>query len=442
MTTPLFLLRCVQIGLSLSELDLLTIGVVNDMFTEKENDEYDGWLEVAGQADFDHGNQFYKKRKIRYNGSMKNNGITEYYEEIETIEEYDGYFCSVSEAITIAILGSICGLKNVSQIHQWATNDRISEFLKEKFGINHVPCYYWLLCLLKMIKTESLNKCFANWVYSFMPEKAKALTISLDGKTVRSTAKMEKYDRPLHIISAQISELGLTLAQHSTDDKSNEIPAVQELLKELNIRGHIIVADALNCQKETAEIITQQKADYLLSVKSNHVALKKDIEDYVQEETLQKAMESVSKTEKGHGRIEKRTAYVTSDINWLGQKSEWKKLACIGAIHTEFESKKGKSSEWHYYISSKILTPEELLHHVRMEWSVEAMHWLLDVHFEEDWCRVEDKTVQKNLNIFRKSAVNIIKLFKERTDSRKPISKIMLDCLLDCDYLIRVIGEN
>lgn len=373
---------------------------------------------------------------------MKNNGITEYYEEVETTKEYDGYFCSVSEAITIVILGSICGLKNVSQIHQWATNDRVSEFLKEKFGINHVPCYYWLLCLLKMIKTESLNRCFANWVYSVMPEKAEALTISLDGKTICSTTGMESYSRPLHIISAQISELGLTLAQRSTEDKSNEIPAVQELLKELNIKGHMVVADALNCQKETAEIIVEQKADYLLCVKDNHANLKKDIADYVQDEALRKTMQSASKVGKGHGRIEKRTAFVTQKIDWLTQKIEWKKLICIGAVNTEFESKKGRSSEWHYYISSRPLTPEELLHHARMEWSVESMHWLLDVHFEEDWCRVEDKTVQSNLNIFRKAAINLIKIFKSRTESKNAISKIMLDCLLDTANILSVIAEN
>ena len=86
----------------------------------------------------------------------------------------------------------------------------------------------------------------------FIPEKAEALTIAVDGKTVCSTIGMSSYSKPLHIISAQISELGLTLAQRSTEDKSNEIPAVQELLKELNIKGHIVVADALNCQKETA----------------------------------------------------------------------------------------------------------------------------------------------------------------------------------------------
>ena len=102
------------------------------------------------------------------------------------------------------------------------------------------------MSLLKYIKPESLNRCFADWVYSFMPEKSRDMTISLDGKTVCSTLKMDKIESPLHIIIAQICEPGLTLAQRCTDDKSNEIPAVQELLKELKIKGQIVVADALN----------------------------------------------------------------------------------------------------------------------------------------------------------------------------------------------------
>ena len=294
--------------------------------------------------------------------------------------------------------------------------------------------------MLKMIKTDTLNRCFADWVYSFMPEKAENLTISLDGKTICSTIRMEKCKSPLHIISAQISELGLTLAQKCTDDKSNEIPAVQALLKELNIKGQTVVADALNCQKETARIIIEQKADYLLCVKDNHPNLKKDIEDYIQDTFLQKTIRKVSKAEKNYGRIEKRTAYVTNDIEWLTQKKEWEKLCCIGAIHTEVESKKGKTSEWNYYISSRSLTPEQLLHHARMEWSVESMHWLLDVHFEEDWCRVEDKAVQQHLNMFRKAAINIIKLFKSKTDSKQAISKIMLDCLIDLSFISKIVG--
>ena len=154
-----------------------------------------------------------------------------------------------------------------------------------------------------------------------MPEKSRDVTISLDGKTVCSTLKMDKIESPLHIISAQICELGLTLAQHCTDDKRNEILAVQELLKELKIKGNIVVADALNCQKETAEIIVKQKADYLLSVKDNHPNLKKDIEDFVKDTALQGTIHTASKREKNRGRIEIRTAFVTTDIDWLEQKN-------------------------------------------------------------------------------------------------------------------------
>lgn len=147
------------------------------------------------------------------------------------------------------------------------------------------------------------------------------------------------------------------------------------------------------------------------------------------------------KKEKNRGRIETRTAFVTNDIEWLNQRKDWKNLCCIGAIHTEFETKKGKTSEWHYYISSCPLTAEQLLHHARMEWRVESMHWLLDMRFDEDWCRVEDRTIQENLNILHKFALNTIKLFKSHTGSRKAISKIMLDCLLNPSDILNVINS-
>ena len=374
---------------------------------------------------------------------MKKNIITDYFQDIEITKEYSGYFYSIADAITIIILGSVCGLKNISQIHQWASNKNIKEFLKESFGIEKVPCYYWLLCLLKMVKPESLNKCFMNWVKSLIPRNETKMTVAIDGKTVCSTAKMEKYKNPLHIISAQLSELGLTFAQNSTEDKSNEIPAVRDLLKLMKLTGCVIVADALNCQKETAALIVDEGADYLLCVKDNQQNLKKDIEDYVQDIELREKMDTFQKSEKSRDRIEKRTAYITEDVDWLSSKEEWKDLKSIGAIHTEFETKKGKTSEWHYYITSDKLTAEELLHHARMEWSVETMHWLLDVHYEEDWCRVIDKNVQQNLNMLRKLSINLIKLYKERHASKRAISKIMFDCLLDCSLIMDLLDiEN
>ena len=115
-----------------------------------------------------------------------------------------------------------------------------------------------------MVKPESLNKCLIKWAASILPEDRENLTIALDGKTIRSTGKMEEYDSPLHIISAQISELGITFASKSVEGKSNEIPAVQQLIEELDIQDCMVVADALNCQREMAEAIIRGKGDDLL----------------------------------------------------------------------------------------------------------------------------------------------------------------------------------
>lgn len=365
--------------------------------------------------------------------------IKEYFSDVETEKEYDGYYYSIADAITIAILGSICGLKNVSQIHQWAASGRVSEFLREKFAIERVPCYYWLLCLLKMVKPESLNRCFTEWVRSLVPADKAGLTVALDGKTVCSTAKMGQYGNPLHIISAQLSELGMTFAQKTVEGKSNEIPAVQELLRHLDVSGCMVVADAMHCQKETAKAVMCGKANYLLKVKDNQPTLKADIEAYVQDEELQRGMKSSSTHEKNRERVEKRTAFVTNHVSWLAGVDEWEGLCCIGAIHSEVEAANEKSDTWHYYISGKGLNPDELLRHARMEWAVETMHWLLDVHFREDFFRVLDKNVQQNMNILRKLALNLIKTYKERSVSKKPLSHIMLNALLDPAFLLTIM---
>jgi predicted transposase YbfD/YdcC len=368
--------------------------------------------------------------------------ITEYFEDVELKEEYEPYFCSVEDAITIVIVGTFCGFRNLKQIQEWASHEKISMVLKDSFGVEHIPCYYWLTCLLKLLEPKSMSECFTRWVISLLPESMKGQTISFDGKTVCSTAKMERYENPLHIVSAQISALGLTLGQEAVEGKSNEIPAVQRLIKMLNIKGCIVVADALNCQKDTVTAILDGGADYLLNVKDNQPNLKKDIEDYVQDEQLRKHMNTVSKQEKNRERIEKRTAFVTEDTIWLDPEGLWKGLCCIGAINTQFTTKTGTSNEWHYYISSKVLTADELLKHARAEWSVETMHWLLDVHFGEDSCRVQDDNVQKVLNIIRKIVLNAMRVFKENTKSKRAFTSLMLDCLIDPNMILKMVNSQ
>jgi predicted transposase YbfD/YdcC len=364
--------------------------------------------------------------------------LPHFFDKVETKREHNGYFCSVKETLTIVVLGSFCGLQNVKRIHHWASNARVKKFLGKYFGIKSVPCYYWILCLMKIIIPESFNICFINWVESMILESKERYTVSFDGKTVCSTATMEKYENPLHIVNAYIAELGITFGQQAVYEKSNEVPAVRELIKLLKLEGCMVVADALNCQKETAKAIIDAKADYLLNVKDNHSTLKADIEDYVQDADLRKTMDTASTLEKNRGRIEKRTAFVTHDIGWLYGKDEWVKLVCIGAINTQFTTSKGTSNEWHYYISSRNLMADELLKYARLEWSVESMHWLLDVHFREDFCRIEDSIVQQNINIARKLVLNCIKQYKNASGDKHPISKLMFDCLLDPDKIIDV----
>ncbi len=154
------------------------------------------------------------------------------------------------------------------------------------------------MCLLKLVEPVSLNRCFNEWVKSMMPE--------------------------------------------NMEGKSNEIPAGQELLEELDIRGCIIVADALNCQKNMARAILSGGADYVLSVKDNQPCLKQDIADYVGDAVLRETMDMAFWTEKNRNRAGKRSAFVTEEIEWLAGREEWAGLSCIGAVHTEFETKKGK----------------------------------------------------------------------------------------------------
>ncbi|WP_277055428.1 ISAs1 family transposase [Treponema socranskii] len=378
-------------------------------------------------------------------------------EVLETEREYDGYFCSIKDAVIIVILGSLCDLQSVKKIHAWATTEHVRTFLAETFGIKRLPCYWWLLNLLALVTPESLNQCMKQWVASVVPnlaakleqeeeeqskKKKKPLTIAIDGKEIRSTGKMKKYDSPLHIISAQIGELGLTLAQRTVASKSNEIPAVPKLVQELKIPGCMVVADAMNCQIETAEAILEAKADYLLSAKANQETLMNDIAEYVQDKKLRVKMDSISRTERGHGRKETRSAYTSNDVEWQPGGRVWPGLKCIGAVHTRFETSEGVTEEWHYYISSKALSAEELLHHARTEWSVETMHWLLDVHFDEDRCRVQSKNVQQNLNMLHKCALNIIRIHKRETQSKLPLNGIMFRALMNPQALLPLLGKT
>jgi predicted transposase YbfD/YdcC len=364
--------------------------------------------------------------------------IEEYFGEVETEKDYNGYFYSVTDAIAIAVFGSFCGLRDMKQIIRWASDERVRLFLRKEFSIYEVPCYSWFTQILGNIKPSSFNERFTLWITALVGD-VSGKTLSLDGKTVRSTVGKKGYGNPLHIVSAQLAEYGVTLGQKAVEGKTNEIPTVCELLDLLEISGCMIVADALSCQKNTVKKIVENGADYLLPVKGNQSTLEKDIADYVFDDDLRKSMDSISKTEKNRDRVESRTAYVTQDIGWLFGREEWAGLSCIGAINTRFETAKGVSNEWHYYISSKKLSAQELLDCARKEWSVESMHWLLDMRFAEDSFRASERKTQENLNIIRKIVLNIMRIYKNEKGVKTPFSNLMFDCLLNPQNILRFL---
>jgi predicted transposase YbfD/YdcC len=210
----------------------------------------------------------------------------------------------------------------------------------------------------------------------------------------------------------------------------------------LDIEGCIITADALHCQKGTAKAVIEGKGDYVLNVKDNQPMVKEEIADYIQDMQLRDTMDSRTMCEKTSGRAEGRTSYTTQDIGWLYGREDWEKLTCIGAVNMRCTSKQGTSDEWRYYICSRGLTAEELLRYARLAWKVECMHWLLEVHFGEDFCRIEDRNGEQNLNIIRKIEFNPIKGYTTKTASKCPISNVIFACLLEPENIRSVVKIN
>jgi len=355
------------------------------------------------------------------------NGLQKMMKEAEKGAAHDGYWYSISEALIIMVCGMLCSLQTIDDIHEWSQAAPVQAFLKERFWIEKIPCRAQFYNILGCVDAEKFNRAFIKWMQGVLHGDLSGKTVAIDGKTICSTDKLTEDGSALHIASAIVSEYGLVIGSQECGTKTGEVKAFRELIELLDVAGAVVVADALHCKKRSAKAVVEAGADYLFVVKDNEPTLRSEIELYFEKENT----ETFATAEKNGGRIEKRTGYVSRDIDWLYEREKWENITSIGAIHTEFEKDGKKSSEWHYYISSASLTAESLLKHARLEWGVEAMHWLLDVHFAEDKTRVWDMNVQKLLNIMRKIALNLSKAFKAKTESKAPISKVLKRNLFD-----------
>lgn len=352
-------------------------------------------------------------------------------QEAEAESNHHGYWYNIKDILTIMVCGLLCNQQTIDDIHEWSQSKPTRIFLKDKFQIERIPCRAQFYNIIACVDSEKFGQSFIKWMQFVMQEGVSGKTIAIDGKTICSTDKLTKDGSVLHLASAIVSEHGLVIGTRECGTKTGEITAFRELIDMLDVTGSVVVADALHCSRKSAEVVVEAGADYLFCVKDNVPNLKSDIELYVQNEP----MESHTTIEKNGGRLEKRTAYVSNTIDWLDNRNVWKNLSVIGAIHREFEKDGKCSSEWHYYISSTPLTAEALLRHVRLEWGVEAMHWLLDVRFSEDKTRVWDMNVQKTLNILRKIALNLARDYRAKSSANTSISGILKRNLFDFDNL-------
>ena len=362
--------------------------------------------------------------------------IMEEFEKIKATVEYQGYYYKLSQVIKILILGLLCRMQTMKDIQYWAKSKSVSEMLAKKFGIKKIPCYSHFTNIVGMIDSEELNKIFMEF-FCKLVETVVGKTIAIDGKTVCATANMGNYKSPLHIASAFVVENGITIGQLASEGKGKEIPCVQELIRLLDITGATVVTDALHCQKKTAKEILAAGADYVFSVKKNQKELYNDVSEMIDfkrtdlYEQFNAPLEKVTKVEKGHGRIDKRTVFVTHEVEWLQKFGKWHGIQSLGAIVTD--------SETRYYISSRKLSPLELLEITRNEWAVESMHWQLDVIFNEDRTTLLEENAQKTLNILRKTVLNIVRVYRDRFEPKLNMVDIMRNCLHDTDILLDVL---
>jgi predicted transposase YbfD/YdcC len=296
---------------------------------------------------------------------------------------------------------------------------------------NGVPSHDTFERVFAMIDPKEFEKCFTTWINEVRTVIQRE-TISIDGKTICGSRDNNK--RAIHMVSAWANEQKLVLGQIKTNEKSNEITAVPQLLDMLEINGCIVTADAMSCQKDIVKKITDKEADYVLGLKGNQETLYNDVKLYFAEEC---ESEQVTTKEKGHGRIETRKYYLSTDIDWLWQKSEWKNLNAIGMVKSTVFEKEKYREETRYFITS-LTDVMPFAKAVREHWGIEnSLHWVLDVGFNEDNCRIRKDNSGENFAVVRHIAVNLLK----KDTSKMSMKAKRHRCAYDDEFLYHLLFE-
>lgn len=308
------------------------------------------------------------------------------------------------------LFGSLCsviaGAKGWFDIREYILGHH-DWFKRNGLFLNEIPADDTIDRIISTIEPKQFQECFINWMSS-IHTLTKGQVIAIDGKTLRGSYNREDRASTIHMISAYASSNKLVLGQLKTEQKSNEITAIPELIKMLDIKGALITIDAMACQTKIAKVITDKGGDYLLAVKSNQGKLRKAVKKAFSKERANLADTVVF--EKSHGRIESRQCYVVGSNKLEGDFSRWANLKSIVMVENfRFEKGKKLDLEYRYYISSKELSAEQAANAVREHWGIESMHWVLDVSMNEDACQIYKDHGAENVACLRHMSLNMLR---------------------------------
>jgi predicted transposase YbfD/YdcC len=347
------------------------------------------------------------------------------------------------DIIVMAICAVICGANDWEAVAEFgrAREGWFKTFLELPHGI---PAHDTFWRVFRVLDPDQFQSSFVNWMAA-VSEKIGGQVIAIDGKTLRRSHDRGIGQAAIHMISAWASVNHLVLGQRKVDEKSNEITAIPELLRILDVSGCIVTIDALGCQAAIADVIVAQEGDYLLQLKQNQGNLYEDVEllfEDLEASHYRAYTYATSKTvDKNHGRIEIRQAWTISDpevIAGLRNSQHFAGLKTVMQVRLERRVGQEVSIEHRYYISSSTANAQKLLEAKRSHWQIEnSVHWILDIAFREDDSRLRKDHGPQNFAILRHIALNLL---KHETTCRLGTQNKRLKAAWDQDYLFKVLS--
>jgi predicted transposase YbfD/YdcC len=345
---------------------------------------------------------------------------------------------SLVDLLTIALCALLSGGKSFEDL---AAFGRSKATWLRSLGLtlrNGIPSHDTFRDLFRHLNPAVFQDCFTSWINAVCA-RLDIRQVQIDGKAARGSRGPN--GTCLHLVSAWVGAHSLTLAQVAVEDKSNEITAIPRLLKLLALEGALVSIDALGCQKEIAQAIRDSHGDYLLQVKGNQPLLEADLnasfEAALEADFVGYDYDFWVGSSRGHGREEERACLVLYHVEGLSTRQEWVDLQAIVRVMRTIREGDRETVEEAHYICSRRGSAEELGSATRGHWSIEnGLHWVLDVIFREDDCRVKDRTAAENLGMLRRVAASLLRQEK----SKGSVSGKLLRAGWDDDFRLQLLN--